>query len=220
MKRLLAVLILTLMVNTTYAHGTGRYCSNAYCMMCNRLHLKHGHDITTTGLSYTRYLQLHKDAHMQAHMQAHKDITIDSTPQVVVDSMLAAVNPTEDDVLYDLGCGDGRILITAVKKYNCVAVGIELNPNVAAIAKANIKKAGLEHRIQIVTGDARKYELSDATIVTMYLFPDLMLELEPHITHATRIVSYSHEIPNRNNSKILVQGKYPVYVWAKQKGFL
>lgn len=213
--RCLLVLILTLIANTTYGHGTGRYCSNAYCMMCNRLHLKYGHSITATGLTYSKYVHLHREAHEPPPQ-------FDPTPQDVVNGMLEAVKPTEDDVLYDLGCGDGRILIAAVKKYNCRAVGIELKPRVAAIAKKNIKEAGLEHRIQIVTGDARKYELGGATIVTMYLFPDLMQELEPHITHATRIVSYSHEIPNRKNNRLLVQGKYPVYTWTRQlsKGFL
>jgi len=129
--------------------------------------------------------------------------------------MLKKVKPTPRDVLYDLGCGDGRILIEAVRRYKCKAVGIEINPERAKLARENIKKAGLD--VQIVVGDARKYDLSKATIITMYLFPDLMQELEPNITPSTtRIVSYSHEIPNRINQKFLILDKYPVYLW-KQK---
>ncbi|KKM77600.1 hypothetical protein LCGC14_1368400 [marine sediment metagenome] len=207
MKKLLVVLLL--LTTNVMAHGTGRYCSNTYCMMCNRLHLKYGHDTTLLNLTYSKYIQ--------AHRELHQPVTFDPTPHGVVDAMLEAVQPTENDTLYDLGCGDGRILIAAVKKYNCKALGIEKNPRIAAIARANIKKAGLD--IQIVVGDARNYELSGATIVTMYLFPDLMEELEPNITHATRIVSYSHAIPNRRDRQILVKNKYPIYVWERG-GFL
>lgn len=205
MKKLLIVLLLLTAATTQalLAHGTGRYCSNPYCMMCNRLHMKYGHNKTIS--SYSQYVKL--------HTELHKPVIFDPTPYKIVDAMLEAVQPTKNDMLYDLGCGDGRILIAAVQKYGCRALGIEKNPRIAAIAKANIKKAGLD--IQIVVGDARKYDLSGATIVTMYLFPDLMKELEPNITHATRIVSYSHAIPNRKNSKL-----GHIYVWVRKESFL
>lgn len=207
MKRLLIITVLLLLTTNVLAHGTGRYCSNPYCMMCNRLHMKYGHNQTIT--SYSQYVKLHTDLHKPK---------FDPTPHDVVDAMLEAVQPTKNDTLYDLGCGDGRILIAAVKKYKCKALGIEKNPRIAALARANIKKAGLD--IQIVVGDAREFELDGATIVTMYLFPNLIKELEPSITHATRIVSYSHAIPNRKNQRLLVKGKYPIYVWVKRESFL
>lgn len=201
MKRLTLLLVL-LLSSTAWAHGTGRWCSNGYCGMCNRLHLQYGHATAVPGLSYQKYVNVHRGLH---------NPPIESTPQVVVGEMLVVARLTTDDLLYDLGCGDGRIVIAAARDYGCRAVGIELNPIVAAIAQTNVEKAGQSDLVKIIVADARKCDLSRATVVTMYLFPDLMVELEPKLIGVTRIVSYSHEIPNRRNEKLLVGGRYPTY---------
>ncbi len=138
------------------------------------------------------------------------DPRVESTPQVVVDAMLKELHLTPRDVLYDLGCGDGRILIAAVKQYGCMAVGIEIDPEVADLARRRGKDAGCG-RIRIVTGDARTFNLSKATAVTMYLFPDLVAELMPKIK-TDRVVSYSHGLPGRDSRMTMVAGKYPIYV--------
>lgn len=176
-------------------HMAGRVCSSPSCGMCNRLHAAY-----------------EAPEWLPAPVPPPGDPPFVCTPQEVVDAMLAAVSPTPSDVLYDLGCGDGRILITAVREYGCQAVGIEVNPETAEIARANVKAAGLEGKIRVVTGDALKFNLDGATIVTMYLYVETMEQLTPYIRKATRIVSYSHPIPGRVNTRFTV-GDEPVYVW-------
>ena len=132
-------------------------------------------------------------------------------PAVAVDMMLAALKLTPKDLLYDLGCGDGRILITAVKKYGCRAVGIEIDPQVAAFAKQKVATSGVGARIRITVGDARKYDLSQATAVTMYLFPDLMRELVPKLS-TKRIASYQHKILGIPSKKITAPRGSTIYL--------
>jgi len=141
---------------------------------------------------------------------------IDSTPQPVVEKMLELINPSSDDILYDLGCGDGRFVITAAKKYGCKAVGIEINRAIANKVYRRVKREGLDNLVKIYCGDARKSDISDASIIVLYLFPDLIEELQPTIFTASKIISYSHRIPNQPNTEmtIHVDGKnYPVYIW-------
>lgn len=186
------------------ASMAGRICSNPGCAMCDRLH--------------AAYVKQKAPEPLPAPVPPADEPAFVPTPQVVVDGMLAAVCPTPDDVLYDLGCGDGRILITAVREYGCRAVGIEVNPETADLARQRVREAGLEGRISIVTGDARKYHLDGASIVTLYLYVETMAELVPYIHKATRIVSYAHEIPGRPNTKVMI-GDEPVYVWRKPPRF-
>jgi cyclopropane fatty-acyl-phospholipid synthase-like methyltransferase len=120
--------------------------------------------------------------------------------------------PAEDEMLLDIGCGDGRILIEAVKRYKCLAVGIEIDKRVADLARENVKKAGLGGRIRVMDGDARKYKFDDVDVITMYLFPDLMEEMQPEMFRARKIVSYSHPIPNVRNHRV---GE--IYIWEKVK---
>lgn len=197
----------------------GRVCTSGTCGMCNRLHMAAGHDLTTPDLSYAAFTEQHDVLHpaapewLAAPISPPDELPFVPTPTLVVDAMLAAVRPTTRDVLYDLGCGDGRILIAAVRDYGCRAVGIEINAETAELARANVRAAGLEGKIAIRTGDALKFNLDGATIVTMYLSLDTMDQLVPYITNATRIVSYSHPIPGRVNERFTVGEDHPVYVW-------
>jgi len=134
---------------------------------------------------------------------------VESTPQVVVDAMLKQLNLTPDDVLYDLGCGDGRILISAVQQYGCKALGIEIDPKVAEFARKQVAAAECG-RILIMTGDATKFNLEKATAVTMYLFPPLMEKLMKKIK-TDRVVSYSHEIPGKLCKTIVVNKNIDFY---------
>ncbi len=128
---------------------------------------------------------------------------IDSTPHSVVAVMVAVLNLSPEDILYDLGCGDARVLIEAVRTTGCRAVGIELDPAVAAIARANVAQSGVGARIRIVEGDATeyKYPLSHATAVFLYLYSPLIAELLPKIK-TSRIVSYQHPLPGRSTTVI------------------
>ncbi len=179
----------------------GRICSSASCGMCARLHA-----------AYEARHPGWLPESLPDPVIAPDELPFVSTPRDVVDAMLAAVHPTRKDVLYDLGCGDGRILIAAVRDYGCRAVGIEINPETAELARENVRAAGLEGCIVIQTGDALKFNLDGASIVTMYLYVETIERLVPYITRATRIVSYSHPIPGRVNVKVMV-GHEPVYVW-------
>ena len=136
--------------------------------------------------------------------------TIASTPQAAVEVMLAQLDLIPGDVLYDLGCGDGRVLITAVQTYGCKAVGIEIDPAVAEYARQRVREAGCG-RITIVTGDARRYDLTQATAVTMYLMPPLMVELMPKL-RTTRVATFAHPIPDTQYRQILIDRVTSVYV--------
>lgn len=140
-----------------------------------------------------------------------------STPTEAVDVMLRELALQPTDLLYDLGCGDGRILIAAVKKYRCRAVGIEIDPGVAERARYRVRRAEADMevpqgRILIVTGDARRFRLSEATAVTVYLFPELIGQLTPKLRSDVRLASYAHEVPGWHGRRVDVPGCQPVWV--------
>jgi uncharacterized protein (TIGR03000 family) len=121
------------------------------------------------------------------------------TPQNVVDKMLEMAKVKEDDLVYDLGCGDGRILITAAKRYGCKGWGYEIKPKLVKECKDNAKKAGVEDLVTFQKEDifADDFDFSKATVVTLYLLPDLNLQLLPKLEKlkpGSRIVSHDFGI--------------------------
>lgn len=115
------------------------------------------------------------------------------TPQVTVDRMLETAAVTKDDVVYDLGCGDARFLITAAKRYGCRAVGVEIDPKVVARARKNVADNGLEGLVEIREGDLFNVDLRPATVITIYLLPEINVKLIPQFKQlrpGSRIVSY------------------------------
>jgi SAM-dependent methyltransferase len=117
------------------------------------------------------------------------------TPQDVVEKMLELAEVTSKDVVYDLGCGDGRIVITAAKKYGAHGVGIDLDPERIRESLANAKAAGVENLVTFKLGDVMKEDVSAATVVTLYLLTSSNLALRPMLTRqlkpGARIVSHS-----------------------------
>lgn len=109
------------------------------------------------------------------------DVPFVPTPQAVVDRMLAIANVGRNDVLYDLGSGDGRIVITAAKRYGARGVGIDLDPQRIREAKENARTAGVEQRVQFIAGNLFKADLSNATVVTLYLLNSVNRELRPQL---------------------------------------
>jgi SAM-dependent methyltransferase len=99
------------------------------------------------------------------------------TPQGIIDGMLRLANIGPGDVLYDLGCGDGRIVVTAAEKYGIRAVGVNINPRRIAESHLNARKHGVESRVQFLKADAKKVKLSEATVVMIYLSADANLRL-------------------------------------------
>ena len=121
------------------------------------------------------------------------------TPEHAVDRMLEVANLKPGETLFDLGCGDGRVLITAVQKYNVKAVGIEISDHLARSAAEKVKKQGLQDRIKIVHGDFMRQDLSSANVVTLYLATTANDTLRPNLERFlkpnTRGVSYDYPIP-------------------------
>src|SRR6516165_10060767 len=112
----------------------------------------------------------------------------------VVEAMLDLAYVGEHDVVYDLGCGDGRIPIAAARRGVAKAVCVEIDPALVRKARARVAEAGLEGRVTIVEGDLFQVDFSDATVVTLYLLPELNLRLRPKLLAlkpGTRIVSHS-----------------------------
>ena len=127
------------------------------------------------------------------------DVPFVPTPQVVAEKMLEAANAGPDDIVYDLGAGNGIIVITAAKKFNVKkAVGIEKNEERVKLAIENVKKEGLENKVFIVKGDFFDVDISEATIVTMFLLANvnelLKPKLEKELKPGTRVVSHEFEI--------------------------
>jgi len=123
--------------------------------------------------------------------QAGKDVVWVPTPQSVVDKMLDLAKVTKDDFLMDLGSGDGRTVITAAKR-GARALGVEYNPDMVALSKRNAEAEGVSSRAQFMKADLFQTDFSKATVITMFLLPDINLKLRPKILNlkpGTRIVS-------------------------------
>jgi len=116
------------------------------------------------------------------------------TPQEVVDRMLQLAEVRAGDVVYDLGSGDGRIVITAARRYGVKAVGVEIDPTLVKASRDNIKEAGLEHLVEIREEDIRTVDLSPASVLTLYLYPTANLRLRYTIMRqlkpGSRVVSH------------------------------
>jgi SAM-dependent methyltransferase len=126
--------------------------------------------------------------------QAGKDVIWVPTPDEVVDRMLTMAQVKPNDIVYDLGAGDGKIAIAAAKKFGARAYGIEYNPDMARYAQTNAQRAGVAGKATIINGDIFATDFSSATVVTMYLLPSLNIKLRPTILGmrpGTRVVSHS-----------------------------
>ena len=127
------------------------------------------------------------------------------TPSVVVDRMLEMARVTGQDVLYDIGCGDGRIVITAARKFGTAGVGIDIDRAMVDRSVATARAAGLDGRVKFVCMDATKADVSPATVVTLYLLPEsnalLRPLLEKQLRPGTRVVSHNYMIGGWENKQ-------------------
>ena len=121
------------------------------------------------------------------------------TPLPVVEKMLAMAGVGREDVVYDLGCGDGRMVIAAASKYLARGVGVEIDPKLVNECKANAKKEGVEKITRFICGDATKAHIVDATVVALYLLPESLETLKPlfekELRPGARLVSHNYRIP-------------------------
>jgi SAM-dependent methyltransferase len=136
-------------------------------------------------------------AQAEAEPEQVPDIEYVPTPQNVVDKLLDVAKIGKDDVLYDLGCGDGRIVINAAKRFGIKAVGFDIDPKRVAESRANVKSNGVEHLVTIEQKDIFTVDLSKATVVTLYLLPELNVRLIPQLEKlkpGSRIVSHDFDM--------------------------
>ncbi len=126
------------------------------------------------------------------------DIHFTPTRHAIADAMLQLARVTKDDIVYDLGSGDGRIPIIAAQKYGATGVGVEIDPGLVEQSWRNANEAEVANRVKFIVGDLFKIDFRDATVVTMYLSPSILNELTPKLRSlkpGTRIVS--HQFPIR-----------------------
>ncbi len=144
----------------------------------------------------------------------------------VVDKMLEMAKVTKDDLLYDLGCGKGAIVIQAARKIGCRCVGFELDPERVAAARANVDANGVGHLVRIEQRDIFTLDLSPASVITLYLLPSLNVKLIPQLEKlkpGARIVSHDFDMEGVTpDQKVTVDTKedagyvrqHDVYLWT------
>ena len=148
----------------------------------------------------------------------YPDVIFVPTPQEVVDKMLELGRVAKGDILYDLGSGDGRIPITAARKYGIKATGIDIDPDRIREANENASKAGVTRLVEFRQEDLFKADFHDATIITLYLLPDLNVKLRPklwdELKPGTRIVSHQFEMGTWKPEKKLESNGRTIYFWT------
>ena len=146
------------------------------------------------------------------------DVIYVPTPQEVVEDMLRLADVKKGDVLYDLGSGDGRIAVTAAKKYGVRAVGIDIDPERIREANENARKNGVQKLVQFRREDLFAADFREASVVTLYLLPDLNLKLLPRLQAqlkpGTRVVSHQFDMGDWRPDKVLESGGRTVYFWV------
>jgi len=140
-----------------------------------------------------------------------------STPEVV-SAMLALAGVRKGDVVYDLGCGDGRIVIAAAERFGARGVGIDIDPERIAEARENARKAGVAGRVRFRNEDLFEADIKEATVVTLYLWPSVNLKLRPRLWSelkpGTRVVSHCHDMGDWKPEKTAEVGEHKLYYWT------
>jgi ribosomal protein L11 methylase PrmA len=149
------------------------------------------------------------------------DVIFVPTPEAVVEAMLQVANVTKNDTVYDLGCGDGRIPVTAAKKYGARGVCFDIDPQRIREANENVAKNNVGNLVKVVEGDLFEQDLSGATVVTLYLLPSLNVKLMPKLMKelkpGTRIVSHAFDMGDWKPEKELDVDGRKVYYWTIPK---
>ena len=141
-----------------------------------------------------------------------------ASPARVVDRMLSLASIRPGETVYDLGCGDGRVLIAAVKNYKAKAVGVEISPKLVAEAQERIRKEGVASEARVVQGDLLETDLTGADVVVIYLATSLNQELRPRMEKflkpGARVVSHDYAVPGWKPARIEeADGKHRIYVY-------
>ncbi len=156
-----------------------------------------------------------------AHGPTDPPVPYITTPPEVVDAMLALGGVTKTDVLYDLGSGDGRIVVEAARKLGARGVGIEIDPALVEAAKTNARQAGVADRATFLAQDLFDTDLREATVVTLYLLPEINIQLRPKLMRelrpGSRIVSHQWDMGPWAPDKTVQIGDHKLYLWVIPK---
>lgn len=157
-------------------------------------------------------------AQPQDEIVRHLDVPYVPTPIPVVDAMLDLAKVTKSDAVYDLGCGDGRIVVRAATRFGCRGVGVDLNPERVKEAKANAMRANVTELTRFEVGDVFEFDFSPATVVTMYLLPSVNLKLRPRLLKelkpGTRLVSHDFHMGDWAAEVTRDVGRSRIYLWT------
>lgn len=157
-------------------------------------------------------------AAQQGGNQANPDIFYVPTPYNVVEAMLELADVGPSDIVYDLGSGDGRIIISAARDYGASGVGVEIDPKYVEMAKLNALEANVTDSVRFIQDDLFEIDFTDATVVTLYLSDDINLRLRPTLLNdlkpGTRIVSHEFTLGDWEPEESLNIGGHLVYYWV------
>ncbi|MBI4205306.1 MAG: methyltransferase domain-containing protein [Betaproteobacteria bacterium] len=145
------------------------------------------------------------------------DVIFVPTPDDVVNKMLEMAAVTAKDVVYDLGCGDGRIVITAAQRYGARGVGIDIDQERIREATENVGRAKVADKVKFIQGDLFEADISEATVVTLYLLTELNLRLRPKLMKdlrpGTRVVSHAFAMGDWKPERTEFVNGSSVYLW-------
>jgi precorrin-6B methylase 2 len=153
-----------------------------------------------------------------AQETVNRDVPYVPTSEEVVNAMLSLAKVSGNDIVYDLGCGDGRIVITAAKKFGAKGVGIDIDPQRIREANENARKAEVTDKVRFIQNDLFKSDFSEATVVTLYLLPAVNLKLRPQLMKqlkpGTRIVSHAFDMGDWKPEKTVNVDGTTLYFWT------
>jgi len=145
------------------------------------------------------------------------DVIFEPTPQRSVDAMLAAADVGRGDVVYDLGSGDGRIVVTAARRYGARGVGVDIDPARVEEGRERARRHGVDHLVRFVQGDLFETDLSEASVVALYLLDELNVRLRPRLLEqlrpGSRVVSYRFTMGDWGADVITRAGDRNIYLW-------
>jgi SAM-dependent methyltransferase len=183
---------------------------------------------TLAGLCLNIFAQEAKTADLNEAPTRQPDVVYVPTPQQVVDKMLEMAEVKKGDIVYDLGCGDGRIVVTAAKKYGVKAIGFDINPVRVKESLENVRSNKVEHLVTIKQADIFTLDLREASVVTLYLLPDLNVRLMPQLEKlkpGSRIVSHDfdmrgakpvakHTLSAEDDPGGFTENEHTIYKWV------
>jgi len=183
-------------------------------------HFKVWFTIFSTSLALNSFAQTYVDGGDDKYKprvgQEGKDVVWVPTSNELLALMLKTAKVSPNDLVYDLGSGDGRIAIAAAKDFGARSVGIEYNPEMAKLAQRNADRSGVSDRVKIINGDIFKEDFSKATVVTMYLLPDLNMALRPTILKmkpGTRVASHAFNMGDWE-ADVEIDASARAYYWV------